>query len=80
MTSDWAFGLSGRLAQRATLRPMRLSTHDLTLAADACRALAERYRKDAERYDTPALREAALERAKDAERLAHFFESQRDRV
>jgi hypothetical protein len=78
--SDWDLGLSGHLVQRATLRHMQLSAQDLTMAAEACRALAERYRKDAERYDSPTLREAALEQARDAERLARFFEFQRDRV
>src|SRR5262245_31498919 len=61
------------------LRQMRLSGADLTNVADACHALAERHREETERHESEVLRDAALERARHAERLAHFFERQRDR-
>ena len=59
---------------------MGLGPEDLTVTADACRALAQRYRDDAERYEHAVLRDAALARARHAERLADFFERQRDRA
>jgi hypothetical protein len=71
--------LSGNLLREPTLRQMRLSREDLAIAADACHALAERHREDTQRHENEVLRDAALERARHAERLAHFFELQRDR-
>jgi hypothetical protein len=62
------------------LRAVQLSAADLAIIATACWALAERYREDAKRYEHPDLREAAIARARHAERLAEFCERQRDRV
>jgi hypothetical protein len=64
---------------RASSR-IRLSPDDLDLATTACRALAQRYREDAKRFDDTSLRESALQRAKHTERVADFFERQRDRA
>jgi hypothetical protein len=59
---------------------MHLSPEDLGLATSACRALAQRYREDAKRFDNVSLRESALQRAKHIERVADFFQRQRDRA
>jgi hypothetical protein len=59
---------------------MRLSPEDLGLATSACRALAQRYREDAKRFENVSLRESALQRAKHIERVADFFQRQRDRA
>jgi hypothetical protein len=59
---------------------IQLSSEDLAVVAKACWTLAERYREDAERYDHPDLREASIAHARHAERLAEFFERQRDRA
>jgi hypothetical protein len=69
----------GNPVQPARLRHMRLSREDLTMAAGACHALAERYREDPISHENTILRDAVLERARHADRLAHLFERQRDR-
>ena len=69
----------GNPVQPARLRHMRLSREDLTVAAGACHALAERYREDTSSHENTILRDAVLERARHADRLAHLFERQRDR-
>ena len=71
-------GRKGNPVQPARLRHMRLSREDLTVAAGACHALAERYREDTSSHGNTILRDAVLERARHAERLAHLFERQRD--
>jgi hypothetical protein len=72
-------GRKGNPVQPARLRHMRLSREDLTMAAGACHALAERYREDTSSLENTILRDAVLERARHADRLAHLFERQRDR-
>ena len=58
---------------------MRLSPHDLAIAAAACRALADSCREDAKAFGSAAVNSIALERAHHAERLAVFFELERER-
>jgi hypothetical protein len=58
---------------------MRLSPHDLAIAAAACRALADTLREDAKAFGSAAISSVALERAHHAERLAVFFELERER-
>ena len=47
-----------------------LTDEDRELAEHACRALANRYRIDAERQNNPAVREASLASAAKLDRLA----------
>jgi hypothetical protein len=58
---------------------MRLPPDDLALSAAACRALAQRYRDNATKYEDGTLKDATLQRARHAERLAQFFERERER-
>ena len=55
-----------------------MESGDLALAGAACRALAQRCREDARQHQNSSIGEAALERAKNAERLAKYFELQRE--
>jgi hypothetical protein len=59
------------------MRCLSLDEDDLALAAAGCRALAFRYREDAQRQKNPVLVAATLERAAHAERLAEHFERER---
>lgn len=52
------------------MRRVHLSDDDLELAEQACRALAERYRRDAEQQRNPVVRGPMLERAGPFDRLA----------
>jgi hypothetical protein len=56
---------------------MRLSPDELTLAAVACRALAERYREQANRRKAPNLRAESIARSLQADRLAERFDAER---
>ena len=59
---------------------MRLSPDDLALSAAGCRMLAQHYRDTATRYADGIVKISTLQRAHHADRLAEFFELERDRV
>ena len=59
---------------------MRLSSDDLALSAAGCRMLAQHYRDTATRYADGIVKISTLQRAHHAERLAEFFELERERV
>jgi hypothetical protein len=56
---------------------MTLTPDELSLAAEACRALAERYREEANRRKDPALRREAIARSLHAEQLADRLDAER---
>ena len=58
---------------------MHLTPDDLAITAAACHELAERYRENAKRHKNAAISEAALVRSHHTERLAEFFELERER-
>jgi hypothetical protein len=59
---------------------MRLSSDELTLAAAACRALAEQYREEANRLKDPKLRVEAIAKSLQADRLAGRFATERSEL
>ena len=52
------------------MRRVHLTDEDLEIAEDACRGLANRYRRDAERHSNPVIRDPMLERAVRLEGMA----------
>jgi predicted DNA-binding transcriptional regulator YafY len=71
--------VSRKVAETIEGNKMHLTPDDLAITAAACRGLAERYREDAKRLESTAISEAALVRAHHSERLAEFFELERER-
>jgi hypothetical protein len=60
------------------MRRVHLTDEDLELTEQACRSLAERYRRDADRHRNPLIRERALESAAKFERIAERMKRFRD--
>jgi hypothetical protein len=52
------------------MRRVHLGDRDLKLAEEACRALANRYRRDAEKHRNPAICGPMIESAAEFDRLA----------
>lgn len=52
------------------MRRVHLTDDDLQIAEQACRALAERYRQDAQRQRNPVVEKAMIANAQDVETLA----------
>ncbi len=55
-----------------------LTPDDLALAAAGCRALAFRWRQDAQQTTDPILKSRRIEGAEHAERLAEHFDAERE--
>ena len=60
------------------MRRVHVSDHDLEMIEQACRSLAARYRRDAERHANPLVRDGALDSAAKFECIADRMKRFRD--